>query len=117
MGSLCSDNMIGYRKFCVHKTWKIIRKLLETMNSFKRKYNVSDTLYLQIFSLLSCFNLPASFEKWKSLQWDVMFKNVAKLNQDSLEDIAPRKKMTISERKRKQKQDEKNEQSEYKKTV
>merc|ERR1711971_377000 len=114
LNSVCSDNMIGYRKFCSHKAWKNIRKLLETFIAFNERsseHSMSDTLHLQVFGLLSCFGVPASFDSWKRTQWDPMFKNAPK---DTIE--VP-KKLTYAERKLKQKQDEKNEQNEYKKSL
>merc|ERR1712129_274292 len=111
LNSVCADNMIGYEKFCSHKAWKNIRKLLETIIAFA--HPLSDTLYLQVFALLSCFGVPASFERWKRTQYDPMFKNAPK----DLSNANILKKLTHKERKLKQKEDEKNERVEYKKNL
>merc|ERR1712032_1583566 len=99
LNSVCADNMIGYEKFCSHKAWKNIGKLLETIIAFG--HPLSDTLYLQNFALLSCFGVPASFESWKRTQYDPMFKNAPK----DLTNANISKKLTHKERKLKQKED------------
>ena len=104
---------ISSLQFCFFKSWKVIRKLLETVNNVDKysDYKISNILYFEIFSLLSCFDVPKQFEKWRQSQHDIITKKA-----DDSENDLPKKKKSVKERKSAAKREEEAARKEFVKT-
>lgn len=115
MSSLCSDNMLGSRKFCFYKSWKMIQKLFKILNKINKNtsYSISIHLYQQIFSLLSCFQVPKAdqFDEFRISQKELIIKN----NPNDNDALNGNTKLKLKQRKLKQKEDEKHAKLEFQK--